>query len=214
MTAAGRRRAATKTRNRVVKTSILVSAFAVAGTGAAVVGGVVLGGGSSSAEALPGTVGGGVAQDRPAELSRASSRQAASTADTKSALLAAAGSGGSAITGSEDLTPVAPVIATGNVGDEQAYAAALLPSFGWDDSQFGCLVNLWNRESNWRVNAGNPTSGAYGIPQALPGPKMAAAGSDWATNYETQIRWGLGYIHDRYGSPCGAWAHSESSGWY
>ena len=80
--------------------------------------------------------------------------------------------------------------------------------------QFGCLVSLWDRESGWNVYAQNPSSGAYGIPQALPGSKMGTAGSDWQTNAATQIAWGLGYIADRYGSPCGAWSHSESAGWY
>ncbi|WP_408896737.1 lytic transglycosylase domain-containing protein [Nocardioides sp. R1-1] len=98
--------------------------------------------------------------------------------------------------------------------DPRDIARALLGEFGFSSSQFGCLDSLWTRESNWRVNADNPTSSAYGIPQALPGSKMSSAGSDWATNPATQIRWGLGYIKDRYGSPCGAWGHSESHGWY
>lgn len=80
--------------------------------------------------------------------------------------------------------------------------------------QFGCLDRLWTRESEWRVTARNPSSGAYGIPQSLPASKMASAGSDWRTNARTQIRWGIGYIGERYGSPCAAWAHSESHGWY
>ena len=63
------------------------------------------------------------------------------------------------------------------------------------------------------MHAANP-SGAYGIPQALPGSKMASVGADWRDNAVTQIKWGLGYIADRYGSPCGAWAHSEGHGWY
>ena len=79
---------------------------------------------------------------------------------------------------------------------------------GWNDAQFGCLVKLWTKESNWRWNADNPTSSAYGIPQALPGSKMASAGADWRTNPVTQITWGLGYIAARYGTPCSAWAHS------
>jgi Transglycosylase SLT domain len=76
------------------------------------------------------------------------------------------------------------------------------------------LPPLWVRESGWNPYAQNSSSGAYGIPQALPGSKMASAGSDWATNPETQIRWGLSYIRASYGSPCGAWSHSESYGWY
>ena len=96
----------------------------------------------------------------------------------------------------------------------QAVARSMMSSYGWGDDQFTCLVNLWNRESNWNYRAQNSSSGAYGIPQALPGSKMVSAGSDWASNPATQITWGLGYISGRYGSPCGAWAHSESVGWY
>ena len=98
--------------------------------------------------------------------------------------------------------------------DPKLIARALLAEFGFGEDQFGCLDSLWTRESNWRINADNPSSSAYGIPQALPGSKMSSAGADWATNPVTQIRWGLGYIQDRYGSPCGAWAHSQSSGFY
>ena len=98
--------------------------------------------------------------------------------------------------------------------DPREIAQALLGEFGFSQSEFGCLDSLWTRESGWNVSADNPSSSAYGIPQALPGEKMASAGSDWATNPATQIRWGLGYIQDRYGSPCGAWGHSESNGWY
>ena len=89
----------------------------------------------------------------------------------------------------------------------------MLGSYGWPSSEFGCLVSLWNAESGWDVHASNP-SGAYGIPQALPGSKMASAGPDWQSNAATQIRWGLGYIKSLYGSPCGAWSHEQSSGWY
>lgn len=99
-------------------------------------------------------------------------------------------------------------------GSAQAYAQGVLASRGMGDDQFSCLVSLWNRESHWNVHAGNQVSGAYGIPQALPGSKMASAGPDWQDNYQTQVNWGLGYITGRYGTPCGAWTHSQSSGWY
>jgi hypothetical protein len=99
-------------------------------------------------------------------------------------------------------------------GSPQQIALAMLGSFGWPSSQFGCLVSLWGRESGWDTYASNPSSGAYGIPQALPGSKMASAGADWATNPATQIRWGLGYIQQLYGSPCAAWEHSQAVGWY
>jgi hypothetical protein len=99
-------------------------------------------------------------------------------------------------------------------GTPQQIAEAMLSSYGWSTSQFSCLDSLWTRESNWDVTASNASSGAYGIPQALPGAKMASAGSDWATSATTQIKWGLTYIQGIYGSPCGAWSHEESSGWY
>jgi hypothetical protein len=99
-------------------------------------------------------------------------------------------------------------------GEAQRIAKALLPKYGFNpDTQFGCLVNLWNRESHWNVHAGSP-GGPYGIPQANPGSKMASAGSDWLNSASTQINWGLGYIKGRYGGPCDAWSHFQSAGWY
>ncbi len=100
------------------------------------------------------------------------------------------------------------------VAELQSYAHSLVLSYGWTEDDFLALVNLWNRESGWRVNAGNSSSGAYGIPQALPGSKMSSEGADWATNGETQIRWGLKYIAGRYGSPSNAWNNFLSRGWY
>jgi hypothetical protein len=99
-------------------------------------------------------------------------------------------------------------------GTPKEVAMNLLPDHGWGESQFTCLEKLWNKESRWRVDADNPTSSAYGIPQALPGNRMAAYGSDWRTNPVTQIKWGLDYIENRYNSPCSAWAHSQAKGWY
>ncbi|WP_350281450.1 hypothetical protein [Kribbella sp. HUAS MG21] len=99
-------------------------------------------------------------------------------------------------------------------GTPKEVARNLLPDHGWSESQFSCLEKLWNKESRWRVDADNPTSSAYGIPQALPGRRMAAYGSDWRTNPVTQIKWGLDYIDATYGSPCSAWSHSQAKGWY
>lgn len=96
----------------------------------------------------------------------------------------------------------------------QAIAYDKMSAFGWGREQYSCLVKLWDRESNWRVNAYNSSSGAYGIPQALPGNKMATAGPDWLTNPETQINWGINYIKSRYGSPCSALSHSDRLNWY
>jgi hypothetical protein len=108
----------------------------------------------------------------------------------------------------------APAAGVPDPGSAQAIAYGILQSQGMGEDQYNCLVALWNRESGWNMYAYNASSGAYGIPQALPGEKMASAGADWATNAATQITWGLGYISSRYGTPCGAWEHSESAGWY
>ncbi len=99
-------------------------------------------------------------------------------------------------------------------GEAKVLAKTMVADRGWAASEFTCLDNLWTRESNWRVQAANPTSSAYGIPQSLPGSKMASVGSDWKTNAKTQMAWGLQYIKGRYGTPCGAWAASEAKGWY
>ncbi|MBM6403449.1 hypothetical protein JQN72_04220 [Phycicoccus sp. CSK15P-2] len=98
----------------------------------------------------------------------------------------------------------------------QRIARDAMPAFGWDDDEFACLVTLWHFESGWSWSATNRSSGAYGIPQALPGWKMASAGSDWLTNPATQIAWGLGYIDQVYGSPCTALKafNSRSPHWY
>jgi hypothetical protein len=99
-------------------------------------------------------------------------------------------------------------------GSPQQIAEQTLRQYGWSSSQFSCLEPLWERESGWDVTAENPSSGAYGIPQALSGSLMASAGPDWQNDAATQIRWGYTYIQGRYGSPCGAWAHEEADGWY
>jgi hypothetical protein len=118
------------------------------------------------------------------------------------------------------VVPVAAVALIGSAAscspptNPRTIARNMLWGYGWGtDQQFACLDNLWMRESGWSPTAGN-ASGAYGIPQALPGSKMASAGADWATNPETQMRWGLDYIRGRYGSPCGAWQQSMNTGWY
>jgi hypothetical protein len=101
-----------------------------------------------------------------------------------------------------------------NPGTAQRIAYNMMPSFGFNPkTEFGCLDNIYTRESGWRYNAEN-ASGAYGIPQALPGVKMASAGADWQTNPATQIKWGLGYIKSIYGTPCGAWSFWQAHGYY
>jgi hypothetical protein len=96
----------------------------------------------------------------------------------------------------------------------RAIGCSLMLDAGFKIDQFPCLDKLWKRESGWNYKASNRSSGAYGIPQALPGSKMAKFGDDWETNPATQIKWGLDYIEGRYDTPCGAWSHSQSTGWY
>ena len=101
------------------------------------------------------------------------------------------------------------------VTDPKEMARQILKNkYGYGSSQFSCFNNIIMRESMWKINATNPSSGAYGIPQALPGSKMATIASDWRTNPATQIIWGIEYMKDRYGSPCGAWSFKSSHGWY
>lgn len=101
------------------------------------------------------------------------------------------------------------------VTDPKEIARQILKNkYGYGSGQFDCLNNIIMRESKWDVNATNPSSGAYGIPQALPGSKMATIASDWRTNPATQIIWGIEYMKDRYGSPCSAWGFKASHGWY
>lgn len=125
-------------------------------------------------------------------------------------------------TGSVALAPVAKAATSSQSSAKkltrkqrnQAIAKRHVAKRGWSRKQFGCLVKLWNKESNWNHRAYNSSSGAGGIPQALPASKMGSVGKDWRSNPETQIKWGLKYIKSRYGKPCAAWAHSGATGWY
>lgn len=105
--------------------------------------------------------------------------------------------------------PKATTLAAGTLSGARSYARARLSS-----AQYQCLSSVVTRESGWNPRATNPSSGAYGLFQALPASKMASAGSDWRTNPLTQMRWGLSYMESRYGSPCGAWNFWQKNGWY
>ncbi len=194
---------------KVLRNSVLYSSVAVAATGAAVSGGVL--NGTSSADApisaaadltRMGTVGGDHPVRRDDQVSRSDRRTDADPA--KRAALSSVDTAGTGVSRTEDASDQ----------DPRTVARALLSEYGFGPDQFGCLDSLYVSESGWRVDADNPTSSAYGIPQALPGSKMSSAGSDWATNPVTQIRWGLGYIQDRYGSPCSAWSFKQGNNWY
>lgn len=140
---------------------------------------------------------------RRAAAARAAARAAAAWAAARSAAQRAAAQQAAAETA---VTQVPS-------GAARRIAELMLVQFGWI-GQFSCLSALWAQESGWNVYAENPSSGAYGIPQALPGSKMASAGADWQSDAATQINWGLAYIRAAYGSPCAAWGHEEAAGWY
>jgi hypothetical protein len=115
-------------------------------------------------------------------------------------------------------TPSKINIAIANVGtpSKNKYFAKLYiaKKYNWNNKQFVCLNKLWTKESNWKQSAHNHSSGAYGIPQSLPGSKMSSVGTDWKTNPVTQIKWGTKYIKVRYHTPCQAWNHSKQYKWY
>lgn len=121
---------------------------------------------------------------------------------------------GPSVSQSSDNTVDAQLSSDSSIAEIQQYAHDKVIAMGWTEQDFQNLVELWNRESGWRWNADNPTSDAYGIPQALPGSKMASAGSDWATNPKTQVDWGLKYIQQRYGSPTAAINFWDAHNWY
>jgi hypothetical protein len=143
-------------------------------------------------------------------VKKAAAEKKAAEAEKKSA---AGGSSGSSSGGTVEYTGKIPASCDEYSGT-RATGCALMLNAGFKISQFPCLDKLWKKESGWNPKAANPSSGAYGIPQALPGSKMASAGSDWRNNPATQIEWGLGYIEGRYGTPCSAWSHSQNTGWY
>ena len=186
----------------VVRRAAALSTVAVAATGVAVANGM------SAPELLTSnqlrtsaadSLSAAELEDRAAaNLSRSDSRD-----DTDQAKeLALAQDQGGAVTRTEDLSGA----------DPRDVAMALLPEFGFSADEFPCLDSLYVSESNWRIDADNPTSSAYGIPQALT--SMHDLPADYYTSAEAQIRWGLGYIQDAYGTPCSAWSFKQSNGWY
>ena len=157
----------------------------------------------------------GTATTGPSQAAARQSQQAVQPASQPTTQQAAVASPTSTSTSTP--TPSATPKATPSPapsGSPQSIAQSMLKSFGWSSSQFSCLKPLWQHESSWSVSASNSSTGAYGIPQAAPGSKMASAGPDWKTNASTQIKWGLGYIKSTYGSPCAAWSHEQADGWY
>lgn len=199
-----------KAPKKALRNTLVLSSIAVGATGLTVGGGV-----ASSPTSADGVVTAAadlgrsepltaqqLARREETQPSRSDRRTEADPA--KAATLAAAETAGSAWSRTEDIRDE----------DPREIGRALLPEFGFGPEEYDCLDSLYASESGWRWNADNPTSSAYGIPQALPGSKMSSAGADWETNPVTQIRWGLGYIADRYGTPCSAWSFKQGNNWY
>ena len=189
----------------VVRTTVMLSSVAVAATGVPVVSGVMDGAidtftadGTATPRPLAASLSEAQLEDRAEVVSRADSRER--TDQDKAAALSQVG--GPAVTRSEDLSEA----------DPREIGRALLPEFGFSADQFGCLDALFVSESDWRVDADNPISTAYGIPQALTSMHDVPPG--YFTDAEVQIRWGLDYIRDAYGSPCSAWAFKQANNWY
>ena len=195
----------------VVRNTMLFSSVAVAATGASVIGGVLdpdattepaAAGSSSTGSSSPAPIAASLSQaemeDRRDTISRSDSRDR--TDEEKAEVLSQ--DTGSGVTHSEELSS----------GDPRDIARALLPEYGFSASEFGCLDALYVSESDWRVDADNPTSSAYGIPQALTETHDMPPG--YFTSAEVQIRWGLDYIADSYGSPCAAWEFKQANNWY
>lgn len=200
-----------------IRKSVMLSGVAVVATGIAVSSGIAMTGGSTGSAASASLASSKVGQPDAGSDTRPSVSAAdlsdrvvtASRSDRRTSVDAVKKStlnqdSGGQVTETEDLT----------TQDPRTIARAMLPSFGFGSDQFSCLDALYNGESGWNVHADNPSSSAYGIPQALPGAKMASAGSDWENNAATQIRWGLGYIKNSYGTPCGALSFKQGHNWY
>jgi hypothetical protein len=201
---------------RALRTGVALTGLAAAVTGVSVTGGLA----STDPDALT-PAAADVATATPTPSADATAEDAGSTADAttlerssrqvasrsarrtdKAKATTLAMSGGSAVTRSEKLSE----------GDPRDIARALLPAYGFSSDQFSCLDSLYVSESDWRIDADNPTSSAYGIPQALT--QLHDLPADYMTSAESQIRWGLEYIQDTYGTPCSAWSFKQGNGWY
>lgn len=196
---------------KAIRTTLVMSSVAVAATGATISGGL-LGSAPDTVSAAAADLG-ATRDDQAADTGAAAAAEVpartpvVSRSDRREAsdpvkVAALSQAEGGAMTVTESLSD----------NDPRDIARALLGEYGFSSDQFGCLDSLWTKESGWNIHADNPSSSAYGIPQALTATHDL--GADYMTNPVTQIEWGLGYIRDRYGSPCSAWGHSQSTGWY
>ncbi len=196
---------------RALRSTLVLTGVAAAATGIGVSGGVLTGvtdlAPAAADVSLTSESTAGASTMSPADVERREQRDVVSRSQARSRTTAAKAAAlsvaqGATVSRSESLSD----------GDPRDIARALLPLYGFDSSQFSCLDSLYVSESDWRVDADNPTSSAYGIPQALT--QLHDLPSDYMTSAESQIRWGLEYIQDTYGTPCSAWSFKSGNGWY
>ena len=209
---------ARRARRHVVRTSVALSGAAVVATGVTVAGGVVTG----SPAVSRASAGLGAASGDQSQTDQQADRQSDRQSDTSSEQRAVQAVSRSDRRRAADPAKVAALSRTVGLAttrteslddaDPREIGRALLSEYGFADSEFSCLDALYVSESDWRVDADNPTSSAYGIPQALTETHDLPA--DYMTSAETQIRWGLEYIANRYGTPCNAWGFKQGNGWY
>ncbi|QIK74211.1 lytic transglycosylase domain-containing protein [Nocardioides piscis] len=210
--APGKHKAVRSAPQRALRRSVALTGLAAVATGMAVSSGVVGAPGHEVGDLASAAVSGVGSTEPESELTRAtierrSVSRTVSRSDRRGAtdarkVVALSAGRGLAVTRTEDLS----------AADPRDIARALLPEFGFDSSQFSCLDSLYVSESDWRIDADNPTSSAYGIPQALT--QLHDLPADYMTSAESQIRWGLGYIQDTYGTPCNAWSFKQGNNWY
>ncbi len=223
--APGKHKAARAPRRSALRTGVALTGLAAAVTGISVTGGLFtsdsgmtpaaadVGPSTAAAPVEPGVESApasGVASGETADaatadaLARRAQRQVTSRSSRRDAIKATAltMSAGPVVTKYQSLSE----------GDPRDIARALLPVYGFSSDQFSCLDSLYESESGWRIDADNPSSSAYGIPQALT--QLHDLPADYMTSAESQIRWGLEYIQSTYGSPCGAWSFKSGHGWY
>jgi hypothetical protein len=204
--------------SRTLAVLLLVGAVA-GGVAVAADGPVERAGATSNAEPAPvDTVAAARADEERAEAERAARDTAQRKADEAAVAAAEQAKKASSPSASKSgkpgvVAPPAPA-SCGVYSGNRKTGCAMVLAHGWDLQQMACLDKLWTKESGWNEKARNKSSGAYGIPQAYPASKLASAGSDWQTNPATQIKWGIGYIDGRYGTPCKAWSTSQSTGSY
>ena len=197
----------------MIRSSVLKTGLIAAATASVVAGSALLGGAAEApAAAMPAAW--EQAQALDAEQAAASNKAVLKAEAERKAEAKAKKKAAAERRAAKAKAARARAAAGGTPAQNRALGMQMCADHGWSGSQCDDLAKLWQKESGWSSRAHNASSGAHGIPQALPGSKMGSHGSDWATSARTQIAWGLDYIADVYGNPSNAWGHSQRTGWY